>query len=140
VVPNTAGMVKDGNPAIVDPCAKRAHRAINAPVTTPMVGAKFETASRTVLLKNVPRRSFFRVVAIVYVAVAVTSVSKAFVKVDAELENVRPMSETASTTKMALMSVENISSVNLVRYLTRLDAEVSEETNRIAEDQRPVQA
>jgi len=45
---------------------------------------------------------------------------------DAGLVKLRPMFCTASTTKINEMRVEKISSVNLVRYLTKLDADVTE--------------
>lgn len=78
--------------------------------------------------------------ATVNVTVAHTKVNNALVKVEAGEVNVRPTSETASTTKMALMSTENISSVNRVKYLTRFDAEVTEHTNKMREVHRPVHA
>jgi hypothetical protein len=67
-------------------------------------------------------------------------VRSAFEKVDAADAKVPPMSETASTTKMPLIRTEKISSVKRVRYFTKLDADVTEETNKIREVQRPVQA
>ena len=62
------------------------------------------------------------------------------VKVEAGLEKVPATSEKASTTKIVLMRVEKISSVKRVRYLTRFDAEVMDDTKRMAAVQRPVQA
>lgn len=62
------------------------------------------------------------------------------VKVEAGLVKVPATSENASTTNMVLMSTENISSVNLVRYLTKLDPDVIAAMNRMAAVHRPVQA
>ena len=62
------------------------------------------------------------------------------VKVDAGLENVPATSENASTIKIALMRVEKISSVNLVKYFTRFDPEVKAAVKRIPDVHRPVQA
>ena len=72
------------------------------------------------------------------VEVAHVRVSRAFVNVDAGDENVRPISEPASMTKIALVRTENISSVKRVRYFTRCDAEVTEDKSRSAEVQSPV--
>ena len=132
-------MVRAGRPAACAPWAMRAQRASSAPDSTPSVGAKLETVLRTVLLKNSPRRNFLSVVAMRKVVEAVSTVRSALVKVEAVLVKVRPTSDTASTTKMALMRVEKISSVKRVRNLTRLDADVMDETNRMAAVQRPVQ-
>jgi hypothetical protein len=54
------------------------------------------------------------------------TVRRPLVNEDAGLVKLRPMFCTASTTKMKEMSVEKISSVNRVRYLTEWDAEVTE--------------
>jgi len=86
------------------------------------------------------RRSFFNAVATVNVVTAQVNVSRAFVNVDADDVKVLPMSETASTTKIQLMRTENISSVKRVRYLTKFEAEVTEETNKIRDVQSPVHA
>jgi hypothetical protein len=75
-----------------------------------------------------------------YVPLAITKVSNAFTKVDAGDIKVPPMSDTASTTKMVEMSTEKISSVNRVRYLTKLDADVIDETRSIPDVQIPVHA
>ena len=69
-----------------------------------------------------------------------TRVRRALVKVDAGDEKVRPMSETASMTKIQLINTEKISSVKRVKYFTRFDAEVIEEINKMRLDQSPVQA
>ena len=47
-------------------------------------------------------------------------------KDDAGFVKLRPMFCAASTTKIKEIKVEKISSVNLVRYLTKLDADVTE--------------
>lgn len=67
-------------------------------------------------------------------------VKSPLVKEDAGLVKLRPMFWAASTTKMKDIRVEKISSVNLVRYLTKLEADVTELTNKIPEVQIPVQA
>ena len=71
---------------------------------------------------------------------AQTRVNRALVKVDAGEAKVLPTSETASTTKIVLIKTENISSVKRVKNLTRFEAEVTEETNKIKDVQSPVQA
>lgn len=109
-------MLRQGSPATSNPCERRAQRAIKEADTTPIVGAKLEIVVRTVLLKKTDLRSFLSTVETVNVVVAQTKVNKAFVKVDDVEEKVRATSETASTTKIALIKVENISSVNRVRY------------------------
>ena len=68
------------------------------------------------------------------------SVSKAFVNVDAGDINVPPISEAASTTNIVDMRTAKISSVNRVRYFTKLDADVIDDRNKIADVHRPVQA
>ena len=80
-----------------------------------------------------------RTVALPYVTVAMVSVSKALVNVDAGDINVPPISEAASTTKIVDIRTAKISSVNRVRYLTKLDADVMEDRNKIADVHRPVQ-
>ena len=72
------------------------------------------------------------------VVVEHTTVSKPLVNV----ENVNEFATlvTASMTKMTLMRTEKISSVNLVKNLTMLDAEVTDATKRSKEVQSPVQA
>jgi hypothetical protein len=74
------------------------------------------------------------------VVTAQVSVSNAFVKVDADDENVLPISETASTTKIQLIKTEKISSVNRVRYFTKLEADVKEDTSKMRDVQSPVHA
>ena len=69
-----------------------------------------------------------------------TKVSNALVKVDAGDMNVPPMSDAASTTNMVEIRTEKISSVNLVRYLTKFDADVIDERNRIPDVHIPVHA
>lgn len=69
-----------------------------------------------------PRKVF----AVKYVETATIVVKSPLVKVDAGSVNERPIFCTASTTKMKDISVEKISSVNRVRYLTKLDADVTE--------------
>lgn len=130
-------MLSAGKPATLVPWANRAHRAMAAPVTTPMVGAKFEMVLRTRLVKKTPRRSFLSVVAKKNVVEAVTAVKRAFVRLD--VKNVLPTSETASTTNMVEINVLKISSVNLVRYFTKFDALVMELKNKMAAVQMPVQ-
>jgi hypothetical protein len=76
----------------------------------------------------------------VYVVTAQVSVSNAFVKVDADDENVLPISETASTTKIQLIRTEKISSVKRVRYFTKFEADVTEDIIRIRDVQSPVHA
>ena len=46
----------------------------------------------------------------------------------------------ASTTKMTLIKVEKISSVKRVRYLTKLDADVTLDVKRMNDVHRPVHA
>jgi hypothetical protein len=75
----------------------------------------------------------------IYVTLAQTNVKRACAKVAVADENVRPTSDTASTTKIALINKEKISSVKRVRYLTRVDAEKREQTSRIPAVQSPVQ-
>ena len=60
------------------------------------------------------------------VETATIVVKSPLVKVDAGSVNERPIFCTASTTKMKDISVEKISSVNRVRYLTKFDADVTE--------------
>ena len=69
-----------------------------------------------------------------------TKVNSALVKVDVGLVNVAPISDTASMTKIVEMRREKISSVNRVRNLTKFEADVKDETNRIAEVHNPVHA
>jgi hypothetical protein len=105
----------------------------------PTVGAKFDTAFRIGLVKYTLFRRPLRTLVSTNVTLAQTNVSSAFVKVEEGDENVLPISDTASTTKMALMSTEKISSVKRVRYLTKFDAEKSEHSNRIPAVHSPVQ-
>ena len=70
--------------------------------------------------------------------VAITSVSNALVKVESGEVKVPPISLAASTTKIVEIRTEKISSVNLVRYLTKFEAEVMELKNKIAAVHRPV--
>jgi hypothetical protein len=105
-----------------------------------MVGAKLEMVVRVTLLKNTDRLTFLRALAKRNVVDAQVSVKSAFVKVETGELKVLATSETASTTKMALMSVAKISSVNLVKNLTKLEAEKTEATKRIPADHSPVQA
>jgi hypothetical protein len=74
------------------------------------------------------------------VTLAIDKVNKALVKVEPGLVNVPAISETASTTNIVEMSTEKISSVNLVKYLTRFEAEVTDDKNRIADVHKPVHA
>ena len=60
------------------------------------------------------------------VETATIVVKSPLVKVDAGSVNERPIFCMASTTKMKDISVEKISSVNRVRYLTKFDADVTE--------------
>jgi hypothetical protein len=62
------------------------------------------------------------------------------VNVDSGDVNVPPTSLIASITKIVEIKTEKISSVNLVRYLTRFDADVMDERNRIALVHNPVHA
>ena len=64
--------------------------------------------------------------AVKYVDTATISVKSPLVKDDAGFVKLRPMFCAASTTKINEIKVEKISSVNLVRYLTKLDADVTE--------------
>jgi hypothetical protein len=134
VVTNVSGIFSAGN---ATPLANLAHLARRAAVTTPIVGAKLDNAVRIFLVKNVDFLSPFNIVAMVNVDVAQSSVINAFGNGPA---NEPATSDTASTTKIALIKVEKISSVNLVKYLTRLDADVNEEMNSIAEVHNPVHA
>jgi hypothetical protein len=113
---------------------------MSAPEARPTVGAKFEMLLRVVLLKKTLERHFFSITDTKKVLTAVTSVSRAFVNVVETFVKVRPTSETASITNIVLMRTENISSVNLVKYLTRFDADVIEQTRRMKDDQSPVHA
>ena len=105
-----------------------------------MVGAKFDTVFRILLLKYTVFRRPFNVVATVYVVHAQTRVNNAFVKVDTGDTNVLPISDAASTTKMQLISTEKISSVNRVKYFTKLEPDVTADRNRIADVHNPVHA
>ena len=66
------------------------------------------------------------------------NVNIALVNVEIGDTNVPPTSLTASTTKIVEMRTEKISSVNRVRYFTKLEAEVMELKNNIPDVQRPV--
>lgn len=134
VVPKTAGMESAGKAA---PCVNRAQRAIRAPVTTPMDGAKLLMVVRTLGVKKLENLSFLSVVAIKKVVDAVTTVNKPLVKPEAKDPE---MSDSAEKTKMAEIRVEKISSVNLVKYLTRLLADVTELAKRIPDVHKPVHA
>jgi len=68
----------------------------------------------------------------------IARVRRALVNVETGLEKVPPTSETASTTKIVEIKTEKISSVNRVKYLTRLEADVMEERNKIAAVHNPV--
>ncbi len=98
-----------------------------------------EMVSRADLDRYAVLRSPFKKVDVAYVTVVKVKVNKAFAKLEDGLENVALTSETASTMKIALIRTEKISSVNRVKYLTRLDADVIEEIKRIAAVQSPVQ-
>mmetsp|Transcript_57538 Transcript_57538/g.153685 ORF Transcript_57538/g.153685 Transcript_57538/m.153685 type:complete len:207 (-) Transcript_57538:613-1233(-) len=139
VVPKTAGMDKLGRPANLVPCTTRAQRAMRDAVTTPIVGAKLDMVLRIRDGNRDVFRSPFSRVAMVKVEAAHVNVNRALVKVEAGDEKVRPTSDTASKTNMQLISNEKISSVKRVRYLTRLEAEVIEEANKIADVHNPVQ-
>ena len=69
-----------------------------------------------------------------------TKVRSALVSVEYGEMKVFLTSETASTTKITLISVENISSVNRVKNFTKLEPEVIDEMNNIPDVQIPVQA
>jgi len=125
VVANVGGIASAGSVAAA-PCESLAQRAISAPASTPNVGPKFATFLRILLLKYALLRNARKMLAVKYVDRATMTVSRPLVKEDAGLVKLRPMFCTASTTKMKEMSVEKISSVNLVRYLTEWDAEVTE--------------
>jgi len=116
--------------------ANRAHLAMNAAETTPMVGAKLDNPVRTFLEKKDDFRNPFNMVAMVNVDVAQRSVINAFGNGPAKEA---PTFDTASTTKMTLIKVENISSVNRVKYLTRLDPDVRDAMSRMADVHNPVQ-
>ena len=51
VVPKVVGKAKVGKPATPEPWTVRAHRARKDAVTTPTVGAKLLTVSRTLFVK-----------------------------------------------------------------------------------------
>lgn len=138
VVWNVDGMVKLGKTAST-PCARRAERATSDPNMTPMVGPKLDRLLRIVLLKNTEFRRPFNKVAVPKVVEATVIVNNALVNVDIGEVNVLLTSDTASITKIAEINTEKISSVNLVRYLTKLDADVIDDRNKIPAVQKPVQ-
>ena len=97
---------------------------------SPMVGAKFEIVFRIDFFKYTDWRSFFRDDARTNVVVAHANDRSPLVKLERGDVNVLAISDVASTTKIQLIRTEKISSVNRVKYLTKLDPDVMEETNK----------
>ena len=69
-----------------------------------------------------------------YVVTATINVKRPLVNEDAGFVKDFPMFWVASTTKIKDIRVEKISSVNLVRYLTKLEADVMELNQKIVVD------
>jgi hypothetical protein len=118
-------MAREGSAAAV-PCETLAQFAIRTPVITPMVGPKLDMFFLTELVKYSVFLRPRKVLAVTYVDTATMRVNKPLVKEEAGLVKLLPIFCTASTTKMKEMRVLKISSVNLVKYLTRFDADVME--------------
>ena len=107
---------------------------------SPIVGAKFEIVFRSDFFRKTDCRSFFNDDARTKVVVAQTNDKRPLVNVDRGDVNVPEISVTASTTKIVLIKTENISSVNLVKYFTKLDPDDTDDTNKINDVHIPVHA
>ena len=99
---------------------------------SPIVGAKFEIVFRTDFFRKTDCRSFFNDDARTKVVVAQTNDKRPLVNVDRGDVNVPEIS--------VLIKTENISSVNLVKYLTKLDPDDTDDTNKINDVHIPVHA
>ena len=109
------------------------------PERTPNVGAK----SATILLSFLGRKFDFlmsdSVLAIKYVDVAITREKQACAPVTAGFMKPFASSRTASVINISDISIEKISSVNLVKYWIKFEVEKREERARNKLDHKPIQ-
>ena len=102
-----------------------------------MVGAKSEIVSRTLRGKNGVLRSLESVVATKYVVNAMIRLDVAWIPGIAGLRKFKDKSLIASYIKMTEIRLEKISSVNFVKYSTKLEVEKNADKYRKRLDQIP---
>lgn len=105
-----------------------------------MVGAKSDTVSLTLRGKNGVLRSLESVVATTYVVNAMIRLDVAWIPGIAGLRKFSVRSLIASYINITEIRLEKISSVNFVKYSTKLDVEKNADKYRKRLDQIPTQA